>query len=119
MAYSSDDEVHSLQYVDAESDLYGNFDSHEEETARKGVQHAQPSSSATYNADWLSDLIGEAYAVLYKIYCCVFPALLHSSLRMQATCGIRSCARPSRSWPGIYFLDYCRKLPLPGCTQSR
>ncbi len=71
MANSSDDEVHSSQYVDAESDLDGNFDTHEEETARgrKGVQHAQPSSSATYNADWLSDLIGEAYAVSYKVYC--------------------------------------------------
>ena len=66
MACSSDDEVHSLQYVDADSDLDGNFESHEEETARgrNGVQHAQPSSSNTYNADWLSDLIGEAYAVL-------------------------------------------------------
>ena len=116
MACSSDDEVHSLQYVDADSDLDGNFESHEEETARgrNGVQHAQPSSSNTYNADWLSDLIGEAYAVLI-----VFPELLQFSLRMQATCGIRSCARRSRSWPGIYFLDCCRKLPLPGCIQSR
>jgi len=55
--------------VDAESDLDGNFDSHEEETgrSRNGVQHAQPSSSATYNADWLSDLIGEAYVVPYTV----------------------------------------------------
>lgn len=66
---NSDDDLHSLQFVDAESDLDGNFDTHEEETARKGVSHAQPSSSATYNADWLSDLIGEAYAVLYRVYC--------------------------------------------------
>ena len=69
MANSSDDEVHSSQFVDAESDLDGNFDSRDEETARSGVQHAQPSSSATYNADWLSDLIGEAYAVTYSAYC--------------------------------------------------
>ena len=71
MATCSDDEVHSSQYVDAESDLDGNFDTHEEETApgRKAVQHAQPSSSATYNADWLSDLIGEAYAVPYTVFC--------------------------------------------------
>lgn len=63
MACSSDDEVHSLQYVDADSDLDGNFESHEEETARgrNGVQHAQPSSSNTYNAGWLSDLIGHMW----------------------------------------------------------
>lgn len=58
MANNSDDEVHSSQFVDAESHVDGNFDSHEEVTARSGVQHAHPSSSATYNADWLSDLIG-------------------------------------------------------------
>ncbi|KAA6428994.1 MAG: plant synaptotagmin, partial [Trebouxia sp. A1-2] len=58
---NSDDDLHSLQFVDAESDLDGNFDTHEEETARKGVSHAQPSSSATYNADWLSDLIGHLW----------------------------------------------------------
>ncbi len=69
MANCSDDEVHSSQYVDAESDLDENFDTHEEETGRKAVQHAQPSSSATYNADWLSDLIGEAYAMPYTVYC--------------------------------------------------
>ena len=85
MANSSDDEVHSSQYVDAESDLDGNFDTHEEETARgrKGVQHAQPSSSATYNADWLSDLI------VRHMWChtllLVFPAWLQDSVRMQAT----------------------------------
>ncbi len=82
MANSSDDEVHSSQFVDAESHLDGNFDSHEEETARSGVQHAQPSSSATYNADWLSDLIGEAYAVSYSVHC--VPGTAPKSLRMHA-----------------------------------
>jgi len=73
MANSSDDEVHSSQYVDAESDLDGNFDSHEEETgrSRNGVQHAQPSSSVRHM--WCHTLL------------LVFPAWLQDSVRMQAT----------------------------------
>lgn len=61
MVDSSDDVSHSSRYVDAASDLHDDSDSNEEDHRRgqNGTQNEQAISPTSYNADWLSDLIGE------------------------------------------------------------